>query len=129
MWKGFRNFICKYFILTKYLQMLSSEGSKSSNEHSCESCNYHTSRLSQFTRHLLTAKHKMFTNTADLEPNTSQKVPKTFDCVCGKTYSHRQSLYNHKQKCDFTPPVLENSVVEPNDMSKIGIVCSVNWWI
>ena len=96
--------------------MISSEGSKSSNEHSCEACNYTTSRLSQFTRHLLTAKHKMITNTADLEPNTPKKVPKTFDCVCGKTYSHRQSLYNHKQKCNFTHPVLENSVVEPNDI-------------
>lgn len=99
--------------------MISSEGSKSSNEHSCEACNYTTSRLSQFTRHLLTAKHKMITNTADLEPNAPKKVPKTFDCVCGKTYSHRQSLYNHKQKCNFTPPVLENSVVD-GDMNKFA---------
>ena len=43
-------------------------------------------------------------------------MPKTFECECGKTYHHRQSLYNHKQKCDFTPPALENSVVDPNDI-------------
>jgi len=103
--------------------MISSEGSKSSTEHSCKACNYHTSRLSQMTRHLLTAKHKMFTNTACLELNTPKKVPKTFNCECGKTYGHRQSLYNHKQKCDFTPPVLENIVVDPaaeGDMNKFA---------
>ena len=104
--------------------MVDAKGSKGSKKYSCESCNYNTSRLSQIDRHLLTAKHNILTNTSILEPSSPKKMPKTFECECGKTYHHRQSLYNHKQKCDFTPPALENSVVEPiagGDMNKFAI--------
>ena len=45
-----------------YLQMVDAKGSEGSKKYTCENCNYHTSRLSQFNKHLLTAKHKMFTN-------------------------------------------------------------------
>jgi len=42
--------------------MFTNKVPKSSKEYLCEQCDYHTSRLSQYDRHLLTAKHKMLTD-------------------------------------------------------------------
>ena len=72
---------------------------KSSNIYTCETCDYHTSRLSQYNRHLMTAKHEILTDTYI---NTTSKVPKSskaYTCDCGKEYKHRQSLNNHKKTC------------------------------
>jgi len=107
-----------------YLQMVDAKGSEGSKKYTCENCNYHTSRLSQFNRHLLTAKHKMFTNVDANVDDRTQKSSKAYVCDCGKAYTYRQSLYVHKKKCDFTPPDLENSVVDPmagGDMNKFAI--------
>jgi len=56
---------------------------------------YPVVRKSQYDRHLLTAKHKILTNTSDKVPKSSEYI-----CECGKTYKHRQSLNNHKNKCN-----------------------------
>lgn len=63
----------------------------------CKKCDYLTSRKSQFDRHVLTAKHQN-TDAAVLVPflKMSNHV-----CECGKSYSHRQSLHNHKKTCKF----------------------------
>jgi len=78
----------------------------------CESCDYKTSRKSQYERHLLTAKHK---NTYNDLQNGLQKVPKSsiFTCNCGKEYLHRQSLYKHKLACNSTPENITITVEEP----------------
>lgn len=99
-----------------YLQMVDAKGSEGSKKYTCENCNYHTSRLSQFNRHLLTAKHKMFTHVDANVDDKSQKSSKAYVCDCGKAYTYRQSLYVHKKKCNYTPPALENSVVDPKEI-------------
>jgi hypothetical protein len=99
-----------------YLQMVDAKGSEGSKKYTCENCNYHTSRLSQFNRHLLTAKHKMFTNVDANVDDRTQKSSKAYVCGCGKAYTYRQSLYVHKKKCNYTPPALENSVVDPKEI-------------
>ena len=99
--------------------MIGSEGSKSSNKYSCEACNYHTSRLSQLNRHLSTAKHQMITNG---NPNDNDKTPnssKAYVCNCGNKYNFSSGLSRHKKDCNFTPPILENSVVD-GDMNKFA---------
>jgi len=77
---------------------------KSSGIFHCIICHYYTSRKSQYDRHLLTSKHqntdKILTNT-DAEGSESSKnaLINIFSCNCGKEYKHRQSLFNHKKKC------------------------------
>ena len=60
----------------------------------CETCDYTTSRKSQFDRHNLTAKHLLLTSLT--------KVPNIcgFICEkCEKTYKSRVGLWGHKKKC------------------------------
>jgi hypothetical protein len=52
----------------------------------CKKCKYITNNSQSFERHIETNKHEYI-----------QK----YICECGKKYKHRQSLYNHKRKCDF----------------------------
>jgi hypothetical protein len=50
----------------------------------------------------MTSKHKntdkILTNT-DAENAENASVTNEFICECGNTYKHRQSLFNHKKKC------------------------------
>ena len=58
----------------------------------CEYCDIGCSKKSEWDRHLTTRKHK---NKAEY----LQKAP-AYECSCGKSYKHRQSLFTHKQKCN-----------------------------
>jgi len=59
----------------------------------CSNCNFKCSKHSEWERHLSTRKHQK--NNEYL-----QKAPQ-YNCICGKHYKHRQSLFNHKNKCTF----------------------------
>ena len=76
-------------------------GSESSKFFECKKCDYLTYRMSQYNRHILTAKHqntdKILTNTDNFGSESSLPY---FTCCCGKKYKHRQSLFNHKKKCN-----------------------------
>ena len=97
---------------------------KNAKKHMCEKCNFKCSKLSDYNRHLLTAKHQMITNVDANDNDKTPKNAKAYVCDCGKSYNFSSGLSRHKQKCDFTPPDLENSVVEPiagGDMNKFAI--------
>jgi hypothetical protein len=68
---------------------------KSSKKFHCESCDYFTSRKSQYDRHLATDKHKILQNP------THEKFQnaKLYNCECGKIYKHSSTLYTHKKTC------------------------------
>jgi hypothetical protein len=67
---------------------------KSSHVFFCNFCDYHTSRKSQYDRHLTTSKHKNSTKIKEKVPESSI----TIDCECGKKYKERSGLWRHKQK-------------------------------
>ena len=90
----------------------------------CINCDYNTSNKKDFNKHLLTRKHaynKYNKNTTQASDDHNMV------CVCGKSYNHRASLYNHKKKCVMmaedikkTETVIGNKRVEKtlnNDMS------------
>ena len=55
----------------------------------CEKCAYTTSRKSQYDRHIVTSKHLKLIS----------EVENTYECSCGKSYSHMSTLCAHKKKC------------------------------
>jgi len=68
----------------------------------------------------LTNKHKNTTTGDKLQPLTRQPII----CSCGKQYSHRASLFNHKKLCKTQTEVLDEpenendpdeTIVEPKD--------------
>ena len=86
---------------------------KSSNKYNCECCDYHTSRISQYNRHLLTAKHRMLTNTNE----KSSKGSKVHICDCGKEYKHASSLIKHRKKCTYTTEEEPKNTIMPPEES------------
>jgi hypothetical protein len=85
--------------------MLTENVPKCSDFFTCEICDYKSIRKSQYNRHILSAKHKMLTNSPNLEIKCSENM---FQCNCGKLYRHRQSLSVHKKKCNYTELQTEN---------------------
>jgi hypothetical protein len=59
----------------------------------CKTCDYSTSRLGQYKRHLATDKHKWY-------QNGNEKVPAKNECGnCGRCYAHLSALSRHRKTC------------------------------
>ena len=68
---------------------------KNANNYRCEICNFNSSKMSNYNKHLLTPKHQRLMN-----PN--EKMPShAYTCECGREYKHMSSLCNHKKKCSY----------------------------
>uniref|UniRef100_A0A6C0J3X6 C2H2-type domain-containing protein n=1 Tax=viral metagenome TaxID=1070528 RepID=A0A6C0J3X6_9ZZZZ len=82
----------------------------------CEHCNFKCSKQSNYSVHILTAKHQLLTN-----PNEKMlKNAKIFICSCGKEYKHSSTLCSHKKKCRYVDNIdddisgeIQNSISEP----------------
>ena len=79
---------------------------KTSKKFICKNCDYISSRHSQYTRHLMTLKHKnkekMLTNVDNsLQKDSYSDTENKYKCVCGKYFSYRQSLSVHRKKCNI----------------------------
>ena len=75
---------------------------KNPNKFCCKECDYFTSNKKDYKKHIQTIKHKSVSHTyKKASINTQIIESKTFMCNCGKNYKHRQSLYNHKIKCNI----------------------------
>jgi hypothetical protein len=90
----------------------------------CKNCNFKCSKKRDYERHVMTRKHlkfgKIITNT---DINTDTKVDKYFECICGKKYNHRQSLFIHKKKCIYEPIIDEKNVEkESNNLFDKNII-------
>jgi len=79
---------------------------KVATKFNCINCDYHTSRKGNWEKHLSTRKHKILTDTDAFATKSSN----IYECECGKTYIHRQSLFTHKKKCTTTKKV-ENKIM------------------
>ena len=72
----------------------------------CESCDYTTSNKKDYAKHLLTLKHINRTELNNLEQE--KKEIKKYRCKnCNKTYSARNSLWYHENKCKETEPQIK----------------------
>ena len=82
---------------------------KSSKKFVCTCCDYSTSRKSQYSRHLLTAKHLNRVNDSKMIVKKFQEVPnkKSFVCGCGKEYRYDSGFYRHKRSCTYTGDIID----------------------
>tara|TARA_Y100000389_G_scaffold191184_1_gene216934 strand:+ start:6218 stop:7081 length:864 start_codon:yes stop_codon:yes gene_type:complete len=78
---------------------------KVAKEYSCECCHYKCFNKTNYIKHLSTVKHKYLQNT----DKNVLKLEIKFDCICGKSYKHRQSLYTHQNKCNYIVSKEKNS--------------------
>ena len=86
---------------------------KSSKKFCCESCDYNTSRLSQYERHISTPKHLNTTfrlqNATCLVPKVPN-IEKVYTCSnCNKEYKHHSSLSKHKALCNINASETDNN--------------------
>ncbi len=82
----------------------------------CEICDFKCCKESDWNRHIITSKHKNRTKLNDFAPKNAEN---NFICQnCSKTYKARNSLWYHKQKCDFVNKTIDN---ETNSETAIDI--------
>jgi len=77
----------------------------------CEKCAFNTSNKFNYLKHLDTRKHKILTNTYQ---NLAKNATPLYECLCGKKYKHKQSLYAHKKVCVPSAKLCEQSVENSN---------------
>ena len=82
---------------------------KNAEKYVCDICDFKCSKLSNYNKHLSTAKHKLMTIDDKIsDKNAKNATP--YICVCGKSYKHRQGLSLHKKSCLYkTSENAENS--------------------
>ncbi len=88
---------------------------------SCEFCDYHTSKKSSYTDHLLSTKHQksmlLKQNVNQILPNSA---PQKFTCqFCNKEYKDNSGLWRHKNKGNCNKkPNNELDVVNASETNK-----------
>jgi hypothetical protein len=92
---------------------------KNAEKYYCDICDFKCFKSSDWDRHILTRKHlntdKILTNTDDFTPKNAT----AFFCDCGRIYKHRQSLFNHKKKCNtFNKTQFILDVIKKDDLVK-----------
>lgn len=102
-------------------------------EYVCKPCDFKSSRVCNYKKHLTTRKHKILTNPnkkeakkqfagnekeASYQKNglfcekTSTFSRDFYKCICGKKYKHLSSLSFHKKKCKL---VLNENIINEKD--------------
>jgi hypothetical protein len=86
----------------------------------CVCCDYTTSKLANYNKHILTTKHKR--NVAGLHKVAKVakiiKDDKQYICDCGMVYKYRQGLYKHHKTC-FKPDNNINNIDSLTDKQLI----------
>jgi len=100
---------------------------KNAEKFTCIKCNFKCSKQSDYTRHLMTRKHKMIVNDSKNDSEKTPKNVKLYTCECGKEYKYDSGYYRHKKTCAYvhepehepelevkekTTPVTQEKVVE-----------------
>ena len=90
---------------------------KNEPKYSCIKCDYSTSKICNWKRHVESNKHKMLHNAAYLGAKTSQK--NIWRCACGRKYKQHQSFYRHKKHCTMECGIGENEEALKTKVSEL----------
>jgi hypothetical protein len=99
--------------------MATKSSRKVADEYCCDVCDYSTSKTNNYTKHLLTAKHKKATfsnkKIAEVVKVADQQMSESsnYSCAqCSKIYITRSGLWRHNKKCSpITEDNVENTMV------------------
>jgi hypothetical protein len=80
---------------------------KNAKDFICEKCDFKCSKLSNYTAHILTRKHKILQNTTEKNSKNAEYI-----CDCNKVYKHHSSLWNHKKHCNFIKESKIEEIIE-----------------
>ena len=85
---------------------------KNANFFHCEICDFKCSKQSNYSKHLLTRKHKILTDPNKKMPDDNTVL---YSCICGKKYKHLSSLSKHKKNCEYSDYFQENEKHEKHE--------------
>jgi hypothetical protein len=87
-------------------------------------CNYFTCNSKDYNKHLSTAKHQVSVGLNALEQKIPNSSDTLFSCICGKTYTARNSLWYHKQKCSTitTSPTEKDTPLQVDDPMQTSLI-------
>jgi len=94
------------------VNMISKKMPKNAEKYLCEKCGFVCSKKSNYTKHLLTRKHKMVTNGNEKMP---KNAPPIYECECGKKYNYLSGLSRHKKNCIYE----ENEINKKEEKEEI----------
>jgi hypothetical protein len=108
------------FLLQYMKPIVTKLSPKIAKNYCCPDCDYNTTKISDYKKHLLTIKHK----NRDFETNANelkQKVAENLSCICGSSFNNRTSLWRHKKKCAINNNKTEE-IISPNEMSDKDLI-------
>jgi hypothetical protein len=80
----------------------------------CPSCDFSCCKKSEWTRHILTRKHKNQQKSTENQQNAPREDKLIYECICGKIYKERTGLWRHKKKC-----FLENKNIDQDFLNAL----------
>ena len=98
--------------------MTNEKNAKKRQKFICVNCDFKCCKQSDYDRHILTAKHKLLTNTNE----NFQKNAKVYVCSCGKQYKHASSLSGHKKKCNYKEIINQEKEEEIINQEKDDVI-------
>ena len=88
------------------MELLINKSPKVAKNFTCKSCNYASSKESDYKKHLITGKHNRLINVNRQLTQKSQ----TFICsLCIKEYKSNVGLWKHKKICKYAEPTSEDT--------------------
>lgn len=80
--------------------------------HKCKRCEYSTTVLCNYQKHMMTKKHKL--NFQNRNQTPEEKGNNVTTCYCGRKYKSRSGLWNHKQSCLQKCPQIQPMTITVN---------------
>ena len=84
------------------------------NKYLCSICDFKSNKESNYSKHLLTSKHK---NLLFIDKKKADDAKKIHECKCGKKYKHLSTLCAHRKNCS---PINNASCKQVNIISFIN---------
>jgi hypothetical protein len=79
--------------------------SKLDKKYSCEFCHFKCYKKGDWTRHILSRKHKKHTE----ETTDTSNYIKAYTCECGNSYKTKSGLWKHNKTCEYETKNSEKS--------------------